>query len=170
MIDITIRKISQQDKEAFIELSLALTKFNKRQHDKYYSNFQEVLEVRKQRIQGRFDKINQSPDKIILMAFLNSKPVGYVRAFTYDKKLRYGCLDELYLKEEARGQGVGRKLLDFVYRWMAEKNVIRMIVSVYSWNALARKLYEKEGFLEHSSSYEKAMLINKAKRITEENR
>ena len=154
---IKIRKISQQDKKDFIELSLALTKFNKRQHNKCYSNFQEFLEVRRQRVQERFDKINQSPNKVIFMAFLNSKPVGYIRAFTYDKKLRDGCLDELYVTEEVRGQGVGKKLLDSVFQWMVEQNVIRMIVSVYSWNTSARKLYEKEGFLEYSSSYEKTM-------------
>lgn len=154
---IEIRKISQQDKEAFIELSLALTNSNKRQHDKLYSNSQEFLEVRKRRVEERFDKINQDPNKIVLMAFMDNKPVGYIRAFTYDKKLRRGCLDELYLTEEARGQGIGKKLLDVVIPWMAERRVVRMIVSVYLWNTPARKLYEKEGFLEYSSSYEKAI-------------
>ena len=156
-MDIEIRKINQQDKEAFIELSLALTKFNKRQHSKYYSNSQEFLEVRKQRVEERFDKINQSPSKIIFIAFIDNKPAGYIRAFTYDKKLRCGCLDELYLIEEARGQGIGKKLLGAVTQWMAEQKVIRMIVSVYLWNTPARKLYEEEGFLEYSSLYEKAI-------------
>ena len=77
--------------------------------------------------------------------------------FTYDKKLRRGCLDELYLTEEARGKGIGKKLLDAVAQWMAEQRVIRMIVSVYLWNTPTRKFYEEEGFLEYSSSYEKAI-------------
>ena len=91
------------------------------------------------------------------MAFIDNKPAGYIRAFTYDKKHRRGCLDELYLTEEARGQGIGKKLLVAVTQWMAEQKVIRMIVSVYLWNASARKFYEEEGFLEYSSSYEKAI-------------
>ncbi len=160
-MDIEIQKINQQDKEAFIELSLTLTKFNKRQHDKYYQNFQEFLEVRKQRVEERFDKINQSPNTIIFMAIINNKPVGYARAFTYDKKLRRGCLDELYLTQEGRGKGIGKKLLDAVMRWMTEQKAVRMIASVYLWNTFARKFYEEEGFLEYSSSYEKEIPKNK---------
>ena len=91
------------------------------------------------------------------MAFIDSKPAGYIRAFTYDKKLKYGCLDELYLTEEARGQGIGRKLLDAVTQWMTKQKIVRMIVSVYLWNTPAKKFYEEEGFLEYASSYEKVI-------------
>lgn len=87
-MSIEIRKINQHDKEAFIELSLALTEFNKGQHDKHYSDFQEFLQVRKRRVEEAFSKINQSPHKLILMAFQNNKPVGYIRSFIYGLKLR----------------------------------------------------------------------------------
>ncbi len=152
---IEIRKIDQNDREAFVELSLALTRLNQAQHDKHYANFEAFLEIRKQRVEERFNKINESSNKIILMAFMDNKPAGYIRAFTYDKKLRRGCLDELYLTEEARRNGIGTKLLDAVTQWMKEQKVIRMIASVYLWNAAARAFYEEAGFQEYSSSFEK---------------
>ena len=154
-MSIEIRKINENDKEAFVELSLALTKLNQRQHDKHYGDFEEFLEIRKRRVEERFDKINENPSKIIFMAFMDNKPAGYIRAFTYDQKLRRGCLDELYLTEEARGNGIGKKLLDVVTQWMKEQKVIRMIASVYLWNAPARAFYEEAGFQEYSSSFEK---------------
>ncbi|MCK5180277.1 MAG: GNAT family N-acetyltransferase, partial [Candidatus Omnitrophica bacterium] len=129
-MSLEIRKINQNDRETFVELSLALTKFNRRQHDKHYADFQEFLRVRKHRAEETFDKIDQSPHKLIMMAFKDDKPVGYLRAFTYDKKLRRGCLDELFLTEDARGQGISKKLLDAATQWMEEQNVIRMITSV----------------------------------------
>ena len=156
-MNIEIRKINKLDKEAFVELSLALTKFNKSQHDKHYPDFPELLKVRKRRLEEAVDKIDQSPHKSILMAFKDGQPVGYIRFFIYDRKLSQGCLDEFFLKKEARGRGIGKKLLDAATQWMREQNIARMITSVYSWNTPAREFYEQEGFLEYASAYEKVI-------------
>ncbi|MFC1708677.1 GNAT family N-acetyltransferase [Candidatus Omnitrophota bacterium] len=162
-MSIKVRKINQQDKEAFVELSLALTKFNKRQHGKHYSNFQEFLKVRKRRAEEACNKINQSPNRLFLMAFQNNKPVGYVRAFIYGPKLRQGCLDEFFLRKEARGQGIGKKLLEAATQWMRKRRIIRMIVSVYLWNTPASAFYEQEGFLNYAVSYEKVISSSETK-------
>lgn len=66
-------------------------------------------------------------------------------------------MDEFFLKEEGRGQGIGKRLLDVVTQWMREQKVIRMIASVYLWNSSAREFYEKEEFLEYALSYEKSI-------------
>lgn len=154
-MSIEIRRITKADKEAFIELSLALTRFNQSQHEKNYSNFNEILAVRKKRVQEAFPGILKNPYKLVLMAFKNNNPVGYLRAYMQDWKLKVGCLDELFIKEEAQGGGVGKKLLNAGTQWMKEKKVVRMIASVYLWNAPARSFYEKEGFEEYSVFYEK---------------
>ena len=154
---IEIRQIKEQDKEAFVELSLALTKFNKQQHDKHYPDFQEILDVRKKRVEEAFDKIIKYTSKVIIMAFDDGMPVGYLKAYIHDFKLRVGCLDELFIKEEARGQAIGKKLLDAGTQWMKEKNVVRMIASVYLWNTSARTFYEQGGFKEYSVFCEKAI-------------
>ncbi|MFC1645811.1 GNAT family N-acetyltransferase [Candidatus Omnitrophota bacterium] len=154
---IKIRRMSQQDKKAFIELSLALSRFNKKQHDKYYSNFQDFLHTRKRKVEKAFSKISQSPHKMVLMAFQNKKAVGYLRAFIYGPNLNQGCLDEFFLNEEVRGQGIGKKLLGAAIRWMSKQKVIRIIASVYLWNTSARRFYEQEGFHNYAVSYEKVI-------------
>ena len=63
--------------------------------------------------------------KVIFMAFVDEVAVGYLRAYIHDFKLRVGCLDELYIKEEARGQAIGKKLLDAGAQWMKEKSMVR---------------------------------------------
>jgi len=130
-MNIEIRKITEDDRDAFVKLSLEFTQFNQKRPISYYPDNEKMLEIRKARVEERFDKINQSSSKVIFMAFMEDIPVGYIRAFTYDQKLRRGCLDELYIAEKARKQGVGKKLLDAVTEWMGEKKVVRMIVSVY---------------------------------------
>jgi len=154
---IEIRKIQKEDKQAFVELSLALTKFNRRQHDKHYADFHNVLQIRKKRVEQRFEKLDAGSSIVVYMAFMDRQPAGYIRAFTYDNQLHCGCLDELYLTEEARGKNIGKKLINAMEQWMKDKGVVRLIVSVYSWNDQARKFYEEEGFCEYAVSFEKAI-------------
>lgn len=154
-MDVVIRKIQKGDRSDFIRLSMELTQYNKRQHDKFYSDFDQVLQVRKQRVEERFNKLEASTNLVIFMAFAGDEPLGYIRAFTYDQKLHCGCLDEIYIVDEARGRGIGKKLIAAVEEWMAQKGVVRMIVSVYAWNTQTRNFYKEAGFDEYAVSYQK---------------
>lgn len=49
----------------------------------------------------------------------------------------------LYLAEQARGQGIGRRLLED-----AKAKRARLILKVFEANAMARRFYEQNGFVE----------------------
>jgi len=154
-MNIEIRKPLETDKEAFINLSCELTKFNKRQHAKHYDDLKKVHAIRKEHVSKTFDAMEKRPGLFIRLAFCNGLPTGYVRAFIIDYKLKTACLDELYIKDSLRGKGIGKKLLESVTLWMKEKEIVRMTVSVYKWNEEAIRFYEKEGFESFALSYEK---------------
>lgn len=154
-MEIEIKKAVKEDKAAFVELSIELTKFNKRQHDKYYNDFNEVLDVRRIRCENKFEEIDKKSNMLILMAYSGKKAVGYTKSYIIDQKLRVGYCNELYIKKEARGLGIGKKLLDESLKWMKQKKAVRAMMSVYLWNDGAKGFYEKEGFEAYAVSYEK---------------
>jgi GNAT superfamily N-acetyltransferase len=58
-------------------------------------------------------------------------------------------VEDLYVRETARGTGLGRKLLAHVARIARERRCKRLDLSVLHWNP-ARKFYEQLGFAELS--------------------
>lgn len=54
-------------------------------------------------------------------------------------------LDDLYVKEEYRGQGIGRKLLDHVLKLGWKEKCRRVRWQVLDWNESAIDFYEKIG-------------------------
>ena len=63
--------------------------------------------------------------------------------FTWKGKSLY--LDDLYVKQEHRGSGVGSKLLRKIFEVAKEQNVERLRWQVLDWNKPAIELYDKIG-------------------------
>jgi ribosomal protein S18 acetylase RimI-like enzyme len=57
----------------------------------------------------------------------------------------------LYVDEEFRGQGWGRKLLDEMKNYFAQNNCDSMRLLTLSGNASTIKIYEKYGFKVHEA-------------------
>lgn len=79
--------------------------------------------------------------------------VGYVIltlifSFEYQGKLAF--LDELYIKETARGKGIGKKTIQFIKEQVSYLNVKMMYLEVESHNQAAQKLYIANDFVFHN--------------------
>jgi ribosomal protein S18 acetylase RimI-like enzyme len=74
---------------------------------------------------------------------------GYV-VITYDYGLESGgreaFIDELYLKAGYRGQGIGRKTIQFVERFCASVGVRTLLLGVEPENTEAQAFYQAVGF------------------------
>ncbi|MFN8349183.1 MAG: GNAT family N-acetyltransferase [Spirosomataceae bacterium] len=85
----------------------------------------------------------QGPCKDVFVAEIQSQPVGFIIIQT-EGTFR-GYIQTLCVAEEFRGQGVGRKLLEF-----AEENVrtysVNLFICVSDFNQKALKLYREFGF------------------------
>jgi GNAT superfamily N-acetyltransferase len=77
------------------------------------------------------------------------KPVGYV-VLTVSFSFEYrGCdafIDELYIAEESRGRGIGRRTMEFVEGVAREMGVNAMHLEVSPGNEAALELYRRAGY------------------------
>jgi GNAT superfamily N-acetyltransferase len=84
----------------------------------------------------------------VLIAQLDGEPVGFAIYFaTYSTFLaRQGIyLEDVYVREAKRGQGVGKQLLAAVARVAADRQCGRLEWSVLDWNKPAIDFYESLG-------------------------
>jgi GNAT superfamily N-acetyltransferase len=91
-----------------------------------------------------------SPRCEVLIGEVEGAPQGFVLFFhNYSTWLgRAGIyVEDLYVRDAARGLGLGRKLLAEVARLAVERRCKRLELSVLDWNP-ARRFYEQLGFVE----------------------
>ena len=83
-----------------------------------------------------------------LFACIDERPVGFaIYFFNYSTFLgRPGLyLEDLYVRPEARGRGVGRRLLAYLARLAVERGCGRFEWSVLDWNEPAIRFYRSLG-------------------------
>ena len=73
----------------------------------------------------------------------NNDISGFIK-ISIDSNL--GSIDLLYVKEHVRGQGNGRKLVDWAISIFKEKNVRLIDLKILLGNDAAKRFYEKCGF------------------------
>jgi ribosomal protein S18 acetylase RimI-like enzyme len=81
-----------------------------------------------------------------------SKPIGYiVLTFCYSLEFqgRDGLIDELYIRESHRGQGIGTSALQFVEGVCPSLGIQALHLEVDRKNTAAQSLYRKVGFEDH---------------------
>jgi GNAT superfamily N-acetyltransferase len=96
------------------------------------------------------EKLLESSDSFveILIAEYESSPVGYALYFhNYSTFLgKAGIyLEDLFVKPEFRGEGIGKSLLEYVIKLAKERNCGRVEWSVLDWNEPAIEFYKNRG-------------------------
>lgn len=152
-MSIIIREAQPEDKNLFIELSLEFTKFNN-EHRPSRISLEERLEKRRKKAVSNFEECSNK-DKRILIAFKDSEPVAYALAYIVEGfDGDYGYLDELFVLEKERSQGIGKLLLSQIIEWAASKQGTKLALNVFQWNQSAIRFYERSGFSINFIQYE----------------
>lgn len=87
------------------------------------------------------------------LIFSNDDVVGYViltYVFSFEYKGRIAFLDELYIKENFRGKGIGKQTIDFIKEQATNQNVKLIYLEVENHNQNAQKLYLANDFEVHN--------------------
>jgi GNAT superfamily N-acetyltransferase len=90
----------------------------------------------------------ERPVAEVLLASLDGKPVGFAVFFAnYSTFLaRPGVyLEDLFVRPDARGFGLGRELLEYLARLTVERGWGRLEWRVLDWNASSIAFYKKLG-------------------------
>ena len=89
-----------------------------------------------------------NPAAEVLIASINGEPMGFALFFhNYSTFLAQPgiFLEDLFVKPEARGRGVGRALLSSLAQLAVERGCGRLEWNVLDWNELAISFYKRIG-------------------------
>ena len=88
----------------------------------------------------------------IWLIYSNEEVVGYVMLnflFSFEFQGRIAFMDELYLKESARGKGLGQQAVHFIKEQAKLLGVKLIYLEVENHNEKAQKLYLANDFVTH---------------------
>lgn len=134
-----IRKINAKDKRAYLKMS-----------DEFYSSNAVLVKTKAYNARKTFELLME--DSSYVEGYLhevNNIITGYMLlTFRYSNEIGgfYVHIDELYVKPEFQGLGIGSKMIDFVNKEYATDNNNRIMLEVNEENIDAIRLYEKRGF------------------------
>ena len=66
-------------------------------------------------------------------------------------------LESVYVLDEFRGRGIGRKLMDNFFVWCQEKDVERVKIEASSKNSDGIRFYKRHGFNDYDLILEKEL-------------
>jgi diamine N-acetyltransferase len=78
-------------------------------------------------------------------------PIGYVVltfGFSLEAQGRDALVDELYVREDYRGQGVGARTLEFLEDFCRSMEIYAFYLEVERHNTKAQNFYHKHGFVD----------------------
>ncbi|WP_320111697.1 GNAT family N-acetyltransferase [Draconibacterium orientale] len=133
-MDIKIRKATENDFPAIFGLITELAEYEK--SPEKVSNSLELMYEQKDYFNCYVAETEEK--EIIGMALY------YFSYYTWVGKSLY--LDDLYVKEAYRGNGLGTRLMDKMFEVAKAENCKRFRLQVLNWNQPAINLYEKSGF------------------------
>jgi GNAT superfamily N-acetyltransferase len=94
------------------------------------------------------DAFSDTPRYEAFLAIADGVPAGYVTFYcTYSTFLARPSLylEDIFVREEFRHRGIGRKLFSFCRELARERGCGRMDWQVLTWNEPAIRFYENEG-------------------------
>ena len=103
----------------------------------------------KQRDRALIPLLEGSPHGAVYMIGPRNSPMGYV-VFSFIWSVEFGGLeamvDEVYLRHNVRGKGIGKSILKRLFRTMATHGVHSLSLEVHQKNAKAIQFYKALGF------------------------
>jgi len=100
----------------------------------------------------------------IFVAEMDGRVAGFVTLLSQcssgeldDGDIEFALVSDIVVREECRGLGAGRQLLEIAEKQAREDGAQWFRVSVLARNQLARKLYESLGFAELYIDFEKTL-------------
>ena len=130
------RKIEQKDKGIFLEMSR-----------EFYNSSAVIAPIKEQFHENTFDELMRSEDYLACYIIeCDGKTAGFGLlnfAYCHEAGGKVVWIEELYIREEFRGQGIGTKFFEFVHK---KHPAMRYRLEVEKENEKAVKLYKRLGY------------------------
>lgn len=107
-------------------------------------------DIQEDALAHRYDQFDNE-DAVIYVVLENSEFIGYVTAERRETPsvFQRGAavyIEELYVGQPHRGQGIASTLIERVERWAAKRGAERVTLAVNASNEPAKALYEDHGY------------------------
>ena len=140
-----IRAVKNNDFDQLIDLLSEVGWF-----EDYLSNSRELLEIKfKKHIELSLADDSHS---LFVAENMNDKIIGYANVHWLPYLFLRGCegyISELFIRENFRGMGVGKKLLNLIEEEAAIRECSRLsLLNGKNRESNIRKFYQKQGFIE----------------------
>lgn len=91
-------------------------------------------------------KLHERPRGGIIIAYVDEQPAGCV--MYHEAKPEVAEFKRLFVRENGRGHGVGRGMLEFMFAQMISDGYERVFFSSATFLTHAKRMYENAGFLD----------------------
>ncbi|KGY07673.1 MULTISPECIES: GNAT family N-acetyltransferase [Vibrio] len=146
---LSIRAANQNDLEQLNELMYLL-------HDEHHQQspefFKTADDIEQEKSIARY---LDNPECLVFVAVQEANIVGFITGHfcelvsTVSKPVQMGSIDELYVVQSHRQNGVARALCQTIEKRFEEYGVREMFVEVWDFNRPANRLYQELGFVNH---------------------
>lgn len=109
-------------------------------------------------LRARLDK----QDSVIFVAERDGKLVGFTQlypSFSSVSMKRLWILNDLYVDEASRSQGIGEGLLECAKAYAVETRAKGLILSTQKTNQIGQRLYQKSGYKQDEEFLHYALLV-----------
>ncbi len=149
-----VRKATNSDVKILQNLNLDLFKFE-RQFGKTYSLKWSISELG----QKYFENLINKENGIVFVAVEKSEIIGYIAGYNFTNSCRIDKhmaeVENMYIKPEFRGKGIGTKLVEEFENEAKARGVKLLKVGSLVPNCDAVDFYKSKGFEEHEVILEK---------------
>jgi GNAT superfamily N-acetyltransferase len=108
-----------------------------------------------------YGDVVDDPSALLLLARAGDRVVGHLvgklREPNSMRPCRLAILESMRVAPDARGQGVGSRLVERFFQWARECKAVQASVSAYAANERARRFYARHGFELHEVTMRTAL-------------
>ncbi len=142
-MDIQIRKSTPDEVPAIVRLMREFAD---------YENLSDYCQITDERLSD----VMFGDDAFVegLVAFHESKPIGYAMFYPYFASFRGQCgyyLEDIFIAEDFRRNGLGEAMVRIIAKLAQQRGFERIDFQVLEWNSPAVKFYEKLGAIRDDS-------------------
>ncbi len=143
-----IRAATQDDYDVIFEIFSEVLDLHFRAHPQAFRP-----PIKDEHFKAFFDGLLRSKNRQLVLGLENDQPVGYLlfavggrKESVYQFQDRFVWIEHIVVKEEHRGKGYGKALLDYVKRVAKNLRIREVGLDVWSFNESAKACFLSQGF------------------------
>ncbi len=149
-LEVTLRPVQKKDAAEIVERAKEIVK---------KGTFIQKEVVRTAEQEEEFITEMKKNDNMYIVVQLGERVVGIARLIRGELEMkRHVALFRTWMVSEAQGKGIGTKIMEYSLKWAELHKLHKIVLTVFSGNLIATKLYQKFGFTIEGNQREQVLI------------